>query len=141
MQALCLLDVQGDAGVGELDAFLTDQDVSGEARRYARLLAMSVWTKRATFDGIIAPLAEHWDVERMSPVDRNVTRIGVCELVDHKDVPAAVAIDEAIEVAREYGGVDSAAFVHGVLDAVRKSVSVGRSHEGAASTPEAAGQG
>ncbi len=139
MQALCLLDVQGDAGVRELDDFLADQDASAEARRYARVLAMAVWQKRTTFDAMIAPLAENWDMERMSPVDRNVTRIGVCELVDHNDVPAAVAIDEAIEVAREYGGGDSAAFVHGILDAVRKSGVTGRADESGAKDSEAMG--
>lgn len=120
MQALCLLDVQGDGGIREMNGFLEDQEAPNDAKSYARLLASEVWNKRAELDGVIAPLAEHWGMERMSPVDRNVTRIGVCELVGHADVPAAVAIDEAIEIAKEYGGADSAAFVNGILDAVLK---------------------
>jgi N utilization substance protein B len=131
MQALCLLDVQGEAGVRELDAFLEDQDASAEVRRHARALASEVWDQRTAIDGIIAPLAEHWDMERMSPVDRNVTRVGVCELVEHKDVPAAVVIDEAIEISKEYGGADSAAFVNGILDAVLKRQQEGAGPHGA----------
>lgn len=130
MQVLCLLDVQGDGGVREIDAFLADQDAATDARRYARELAMEVWNKRTELDGLIAPLAENWDMERMSPVDRNVTRIGVCELTGHADVPAAVAIDEAIEIAKEYGAADSAAFVNGILDAVLKRTREGAGQHG-----------
>jgi len=131
MQALCLLDVQGESGERELERFIEEQDAAAEVKRYGHALALATWGKRERIDGMIAPLAEHWDMERMSPVDRNVTRVGVCELLGHGEVPAAVLIDEAIEIAREFGGADSGAFVHGVLDAVRKSIEAARGEPGA----------
>jgi transcription antitermination protein NusB len=63
--------------------------------------------------------AEHWRLERMPAVDRNILRLAVYELL-HTDTPAPVLIDEAIELARRFSGRESVNFVNGVLDAVRR---------------------
>jgi N utilization substance protein B len=84
------------------------------------------------YDGVVAHLddidarlsaaAENWRLVRMTVVDRNVLRLGAYELLHgDADTPAAVALDEAIELARRYGSKDSPAFVNGVLDKVNKS--------------------
>ena len=73
-------------------------------------------------DGMIAKCSSNWDISRMTPVDRNILRIGAYELL-YCDTPPAVAIDEAIEIARRYGTQESASFVNGVLDCIRKTVS------------------
>jgi N utilization substance protein B len=74
-------------------------------------------------DELIQKHAEHWRLERMPTVDRNVLRLAVYEML-HTDTPAAVLIDEAIELARQFSGEESVHFVNGVLDAVhRDSVS------------------
>ena len=70
-------------------------------------------------DGQITKHAEHWRIERMPAVDRNILRLAVYELL-HTDTPAPVLIDEAIELARRFAGNESAHFVNGVLDAVRR---------------------
>ena len=70
-------------------------------------------------DGRIARHAEHWRLERMPGVDRNVLRLAVYEMV-FEATPAAVAIDEALELARRYSNEESVQFVNGVLDAVRR---------------------
>jgi N utilization substance protein B len=82
------------------------------------------------FDGVVAHLeeidkrlaaaADNWRLVRMATVDRNVLRLGAFELLFDKETPAAVAFDEAIELARRYGAADSAAFVNGVLDRLRR---------------------
>jgi N utilization substance protein B len=64
--------------------------------------------------------AENWRLPRMAAVDRNVLRLGAFELLFSQDTPAAVAFDEAIELARRYGSAESAAFVNGVLDRLRR---------------------
>jgi transcription antitermination factor NusB len=119
MQALCQLDVQGDSFAQQLDGFLADAEASAAAREYARRLIEAVRARRTAYDELIRSISEHWDVQRMPLVDRNIVRVGVCELLEPLDVPPAVAIDEAIEIAKEYGGADSPAFVNGILDAVR----------------------
>lgn len=82
------------------------------------------------YDGVIANLtdidtkisaaAENWRIARMPAVDRNILRLGAFELLFMKDTPAAVAFDEAIELARRFGTADSSAFVNGVLDRLRR---------------------
>ena len=83
----------------------------------------------ALYDGVVGQLAEidarltaaaeNWRVARMASVDRNVLRIGACELLHMPETPPSVVLDEAIELARRFGSADSPAFVNGVLDKLR----------------------
>ena len=73
----------------------------------------------AEIDRRLSQHAEHWRIERMPAVDRNVLRLGAFEVLHCPDMPPAVAIDEAIELARRFGTADSPAFVNGVLDRLR----------------------
>ena len=73
-------------------------------------------------DHILAAAAEHWRLERMAMVDKNVLRMAIFELCYRPDTPPAVVIDEAIEVARKYGSGESGPFINGILDAVRRRV-------------------
>ena len=72
-------------------------------------------------DGRIAGHSEHWRLERMPIVDRNVLRLAVYEMTSI-GTPPAVVIDEALELARRFSSEESVAFINGVLDAVRKDV-------------------
>jgi N utilization substance protein B len=84
------------------------------------------------YDGVIANLAEidqrlgeaaeNWKLHRMSAVDRNVLRLGAYELLRTPETPPNVVLNEAIELARRYGSADSASFVNGVLDKLRRDV-------------------
>lgn len=80
--------------------------------------------KQPNIDEIITKAAPDWPLEKISSVDRNILRLGLCELLftDRKEVPAKVAINEAIELAKEYGGETSGKFVNGVLGAVYKEI-------------------
>ncbi len=79
-----------------------------------------VTNQAVAIDARLTEAAENWRVARMAAVDRNVLRLGAFELMSRPDTPPAVAINEAIELARRYGAADSAAFVNGVLDRVRR---------------------
>lgn len=80
-----------------------------------------VLANQAAIDARIAATAENWRISRMLPVDRNLLRIGTYEMLHAPEpTPAAVAIDEVIELARRYGSADSPAFVNGVLDKIVK---------------------
>jgi transcription antitermination protein NusB len=78
----------------------------------------------AEVDGKIAKHAEHWRMERMPAVDRNILRLAVYEM-EYGGTPAAVAIDEALELARKFSNEESVQFVNGVLDAVHREVPTG----------------
>ena len=72
-------------------------------------------------DGSITKHAEHWRLERMPAVDRNILRLAVFEMT-HGGTPAPVTIDEALELARKYSNEESVQFVNGVLDAIRREM-------------------
>lgn len=87
-------------------------------------LLNGVMGKQSELDLIIEKAAPEWPIERISPVDRNILRAGLYELLfaDRGEVPAKVAINEAIELAKQFGGDNSSRFVNGVLGAVYKEI-------------------
>jgi N utilization substance protein B len=73
-------------------------------------------------DALIVRFSEHWRLERMTAVDRNILRLGAYELLFQPDVPPKVAINEAVELAKRYGSENSGAFVNGLLDRLRQAL-------------------
>jgi len=87
----------------------------GEPDAYCKELAVGVESHLSELDEVIGGVSENWSVARMPLVDRNILRIAVYELTYETDVPPSVAINEAVELAKVYGGEDSSKFVNGVL--------------------------
>jgi N utilization substance protein B len=96
------------------------QQVPPESVDFARLLIAGTVERLAEVDEAIRRQLEHWDFSRLARVDLAVLRISVYSLLFLKDVPASVTIDEAIDIAREFGTDDSYRFVNGVLDGILK---------------------
>ncbi len=96
-----------------------DFRLSPNARAFAKDLVRGVREHIGLIDEIISRNAENWTVRRMSPVDRNIIRIATFEMLYRDDVPPRVAINEAINLAKRYGGERSGAFVNSVLDKIR----------------------
>jgi transcription antitermination protein NusB len=90
-------------------------DPSDEALGYARHLIQGVSEHRAEMDALITRCADHWALERMPVIDRNLVRIALFELKWADDVPVAVAINEAVELAKSLSTDDSGRFVNGLL--------------------------
>jgi transcription antitermination protein NusB len=98
-----------------------DELVAG-SRPFTRELAEGVESHRDELDAIIARHAKGWDLDRIAPLDRNLMRVALYE-IEHGDAPTEVAIDEAVEIAKEYCGADAPGFVNGILGAaVREGV-------------------
>jgi N utilization substance protein B len=91
---------------------------------YMDKLLDGILGKQTELDLILVKAAPEWPIDRISPVDRNILRLGLFELLfaDRKEVPAKVAINEAIELAKQFGGENSSKFVNGVLGAVYKEI-------------------
>jgi N utilization substance protein B len=85
------------------------------AHEFAGVLVRGVVQHRAEIDGLITSYAEDWAIERMPVIDRNLLRLGAFELLHLDDVPAAVTINEAVELAKTYSTEDSGRFVNGIL--------------------------
>lgn len=93
-----------------------------EATEFAISLTDGVGTHRPAIDELLIATAQNWRLHRMTPVDRNVLRMAVYEMkFADETLPPAVAIDEAIELARRYGTAESPAFVNGILDQIAKA--------------------
>jgi N utilization substance protein B len=101
-------------------------ELLGDARPFTCELAEAVEAHRAELDAAIARHARGWELERIAPLERNVMRVALYEIEHSPEVPAEVAIDEAVEIAKQYCGADAPGFVNGVLGAVvRERESVG----------------
>lgn len=88
---------------------------------FAETLMRGVVSAIDPIDEMITKHAEHWKIQRMPTVDRNLLRIAVFEML-RTETPPAVAIDESLELARRFSGEESVHFINGVLDAVRKEL-------------------
>jgi N utilization substance protein B len=93
------------------------EELLGEARPLTRELAEGVDTHREELDETIAGHAKGWTVDRIAPLDMNVMRTALYEM-EFMDTPAEVAINEAVEIAKEYCGADAPKFINGILGAV-----------------------
>lgn len=98
-----------------------DRDRLDSAFEYAKELVEGAIAHRDLIDELIRSQAEHWRLERMSGVDRNVLRVAVHEMLHHPEVPKLVVLDEAIEIAKRFGTDQSGRFVNGLLDGLLKS--------------------
>ena len=89
---------------------------------FAWSLCFGVWKHQAELDKSIAALSDNWRVERMGKVEVTLLRIAMFELTKQKDVPPKVAINEAIELSKQFGDDKSRGFVNGILDAAAKAL-------------------
>ncbi len=93
------------------------------ARTFTRELVQGVEHWREEIDGLIERHAEGWTLDRIAPLERNILRVALFEVLHRSDVPAEVAIDEAVEAAKELCGTEAPGFLNGILGAVlRESV-------------------
>jgi transcription antitermination protein NusB len=95
---------------------------STEVRGFAEDLFRVASDRSAEIDKLIEQHAQHWRMDRMAAVDRNLLRAGVAEFLGYPDTPRAVIINEALEIARKFSSPESVQFVNGVLDSVAKDL-------------------
>lgn len=95
---------------------------SVEGKDYAHDIVRRYAERSEDVDGAIKRVSEHWRLERMPRVDRNILRVGVVELLFISAVPRRVTLNEAVELAKRYGGENSPSFVNGVLDRIATDI-------------------
>jgi len=95
------------------------------ASAFTRELVEGVEADRGSLDESIARHASGWSLDRIAPLERNILRVAVHEMRSREDVPVEVAIDEAVEAAKELCGVDAPGFINGVLGAVQRENGAG----------------
>jgi N utilization substance protein B len=120
------LDAQETAGVH----FATESEPEPVVRAFAERLVGWILAHRDEVDALISELSHNWSLDRLAAIDRNLLRLGIGELRAEPDTPAAVIIDEAVELARDYAGAESGAFVNGILEAARRHLRPGAEPSG-----------
>jgi N utilization substance protein B len=120
VQYLYQREMQADQSDQALEEFYEMRGLSPSGKRFCNELLQGWMQHREEIDEVIAKNARNFEFNRLSVVDRNVLRIACHEILFRSDIPAPVAINEAIEIAKKYSTEDSGKFVNGVLDNIRK---------------------
>ena len=111
---------------GDLDEqiklFLERNSSQEDVANFMKELVVSLIDKMEEIDEIIQKFSDHWILDRMTVIDRNILRMGACELLFNFSTPPKVVINEAIDIARKYGNEDSPEFINGILDKVYNEI-------------------
>lgn len=103
------------------DAFWNGLDADEDGIRYTNGLVTGTLKRLEEIDQRIKKAAEHWVLERMAAVDRNILRLATYEICYVDDVPPAVAINEALEIAKKFSAIESVPFINGILDKIARA--------------------
>ena len=111
---------------GDLDEqiklFLERNSSQEDVANFMKELVMALIDKMEEIDEIIQKFSDHWILDRMTVIDRNILRMGACELLFNFSTPPKVVINEAIDIAKKYGNEDSPEFINGILDRVYNEI-------------------
>ena len=117
---------QFELNKGDLDEqiklFLERNSSQEDVANFMKELVVSLIDKMEEIDEIIQKYSDHWILDRMTVIDRNILRMGTCELLFNFSTPPKVVINEAIDIAKKYGNEDSPEFINGILDKVYNEI-------------------
>jgi transcription antitermination protein NusB len=122
LQFLYQGEFSGPPDLKALEQFWEHFQDGGALPAYLKELVIGVGSHQEELDALIVRYSEHWRLERMTVVDRNLLRLAIYELLYQAGIPAKVVINEAVEMAKRYGSEASGGFINGILDQVRLSV-------------------
>lgn len=122
VQFLFQRDFNPDELEPALEAFWDQQQVHEESRPFCEEIIRGVEEHRDDIDDQLAQYAINWSLDRMGGVDRNVMRVALFEMLFREDIPPVVSIDEAVNIAKDFGSDESGRFVNGILDRAVKEL-------------------
>ena len=136
--ALYQFDMVADPEVQSLEAAVDEVEASAKERRRGLEVAREIWSSRDRFDAQLAPFTSEWPLHRQPVMDRNILRLCAWEMLE-AETAGPVAINEAVELAKEYGTDRSAAFINGVLASLLRSIAGVAAGDEAAEAPAGTG--
>ncbi len=104
----------------DLEEFWHDKKESKNVKEFTEEIVRGTLNRLEEIDTVIEKVAENWLLKRMAAVDRNILRFAAYEILYRKDIPSAVTINEAIEIAKKFSSTESASFINGILDRLAK---------------------
>jgi N utilization substance protein B len=120
LQILFQLDITKDRPQEGIQLFWATHEYPDETKEYTNHLVEGTMEHLAFIDRCISSFAEKWSISRMPTVDRNVLRLSTYEILFSPEIPDKVCINEALEIAKDYGTDESAPFINGILDKIAK---------------------
>ncbi|MFT4636830.1 MAG: N utilization substance protein B [Verrucomicrobiales bacterium] len=121
IQFLYCQEINPDPRPEALEEFWALRPLKAQAQAFAEQLIAGGMAHAEEIDAILTEKLENYQLDRLAAVDRNILRLAIHEILHCQDIPDAVSINEAIEIAKRYGTTDSASFVNGLLDSIRKA--------------------
>ncbi|MBW2464843.1 MAG: transcription antitermination factor NusB [Deltaproteobacteria bacterium] len=118
LQILFQIDVSEHSAEQAIRNYWATLAATREGEEFTDALVRGWWDARDEVDGIIRNVSQHWRIERMTRVDRNILRLATYELKALPEIPRRVTLNEAVELAKRFGAEGSAGFVNGVLDRI-----------------------
>jgi transcription antitermination protein NusB len=115
LQVLYELDLTDHKPALVMADHIAGAELDDETERFARAMVAGVVERREELDGYIQKVAPEWPTEQMAPIDRGILRMAMYELLYQEETPVRIAINEAVELAREFGSENSRRFVNGAL--------------------------
>jgi len=100
--------------------YWSERKVTPKLKEYTMSLVRGTFQKQSEIDETIKEASVNWNMDRMPEVDRNILRLAVYELIECNEVPTAVVINEAVELAKRYSGSESASFINGILGKIQE---------------------
>jgi N utilization substance protein B len=126
LQALYQMDISGSPPEQVLSFSWLEKEHDRSTLDFAAALISGTYENLSHIDGTIVKQLEHWDLDRLSYVDRAILRFSTYSILYQDDVPDTVVINEAVDLAKQFGTDDSYRFVNGVLDGIRKDKTSGK---------------
>jgi len=126
LEALYAHETIRGSGVGSESNVSVEESVSrykleGRYAEFARQLFLKVTQNLGTVDRLMMEKLQHWDISRVTLIDKCILRMGICEILFFPDIPRKVTIDEAIELSKIYSTADSGKFINGILDTITEN--------------------
>ena len=106
----------------QIKIFIERNSSHGKMEGFMESLVKSIYKEMEEIDKIIQECSDNWILDRMTVIDRNILRMGTCELLFDFLTPPRVVINEAIDIAKKYGNEDSPEFINGILDKIHKKI-------------------
>jgi len=122
VQVLFCLEFLQEEAASVFDRVCDNFSWKKSARAFARDLVLGTCEKKREIDGMIRQSSRNWRLERMSRLDRSILRMAVFEILYREDIPPKVSIDEAVELGKQFGNVESGKFINGILDDIFNTV-------------------
>ncbi|MZQ75984.1 MAG: transcription antitermination factor NusB [Peptoclostridium sp.] len=116
------MEISKDFSIENVEAFIAENENENAEAEFIRDIGIKLVDNKETLDSLISKYSKGWSIVRISKIDLSILRVAIAEMLYRKDISKSISINEAVELAKTYGGENSPAFVNGVLGSVANEI-------------------